>query len=103
MRACFEAAWFLASPPFAASALSLLVAVGLAALAGAWPVAAVYAAAFGLLVMALLTGLIQARAAPRTWLALCIAPWYLVWKAVVQRALASVVRRNDHYGPTARV
>ena len=85
-------------------ALSLLVAVGLAALAGAWPVVAVFAAAFGLLVMALLTGLIQARATPRTWFALCVAPWYLVWKAVVQlRALARVVRRNDYYGPTARV
>ena len=102
--ACLEAAWFLVSPPFAVGALSLLVAVGLAALAGAWPVAAVFAAAFGLLVLALLTGLIQARAAPRTWLALCVAPWYLVWKAVVQlRALASVMRRNDYYGPTARV
>jgi cellulose synthase/poly-beta-1,6-N-acetylglucosamine synthase-like glycosyltransferase len=102
--ACLEAAWFLVSPPFAVGALSLLVAVSLAALAGAWPVAAVFAAAFGLLVLALLTGLIQARAAPRTWLALCVAPWYLVWKAVVQlRALASVMRRNDYYGPTARV
>lgn len=102
--ACLEAAWFLASPPFAVGALSLLIAVGLAALAGAWPVAGVFAAAFGLLVMALLTGLIQARVAPRTWLALCVAPWYLVWKAVVQlRALTDVLRRNDYYGPTARV
>jgi cellulose synthase/poly-beta-1,6-N-acetylglucosamine synthase-like glycosyltransferase len=102
--ACLEAAWFLVSPPFAVGALSLLVAVGLAALAGVWTVAAVAAAAFGLLVLALLTGLIQARATPRTWLALCVAPWYLVWKAVVQlRALARVIRRNDYYGPTARV
>jgi cellulose synthase/poly-beta-1,6-N-acetylglucosamine synthase-like glycosyltransferase len=102
--ACLEAAWFLVSPPFAVGALSLLVAVGLAALAGAWPLVAVFAAAFGLLVLALVTGLIQARATPRTWFALCVAPWYLVWKAVVQlRALASVVRRNDYYGPTARV
>ena len=102
--ACLEAAWFLVSPPFAVGALSLLVAVGLAALAGAWPVAAVFGAAFGLLVLVLLTGLIQSRATPRTWLALCVAPWYLVWKAVVQlRALASVIRRNDYYGPTARL
>ena len=35
-----------------------------------------------MLVLALLTGLIQARAGLRTWLALCVAPWYLVWKAV---------------------
>lgn len=101
--ACLEAAVFLVSPPFAAGALSLLVAVGLAALAGAWPVAAVFAAGFGLLVLALVTGLVQARATARTWLALCVAPWYLAWKAVVQvRALASVVRRNDYFGPTAR-
>ena len=102
--ACLEAAWFLVSPPFAVGALSLLVAVGLAVLAAAWLVAAVFGEAFGLLVVALLTGLIQARATARTWLALCVAPWYLVWKSVVQlRALASVVRRSDYYGPTARV
>jgi cellulose synthase/poly-beta-1,6-N-acetylglucosamine synthase-like glycosyltransferase len=101
--ACLEAAWFLISPPVAVGALLLLVALGLAAVAGAWALAAVFAAAFGLLVLALLTGLIQARATRRTWLALCVAPWYLVWKAAVQlRALASVVRRNDYYGPTAR-
>jgi cellulose synthase/poly-beta-1,6-N-acetylglucosamine synthase-like glycosyltransferase len=101
--ACLEAAWFLASPPFAVGALSLLVAGGLAALAGAWAVAGVFAAGFALLVAALVTGLIQAAAGLRTWLALCVAPWYLVWKAAVQfRALASVLRRDDYYGPTAR-
>ena len=53
--------------------------------------------------LALVTGLIQARAGLRTWLALSAAPWYLAWKAVVQvRALASVLRRDEHYGPTAR-
>ena len=59
----------------------------------------------GLLVLALalVTGLIQARAGLRTWLALLAAPWYLGWKAVVQlRALASVLRRDDYYPPTAR-
>jgi cellulose synthase/poly-beta-1,6-N-acetylglucosamine synthase-like glycosyltransferase len=101
--ASLEAAWFLASPPFAVATLSLLIAVGLAALAGAWTIAALFGAGFALLVLALVTGLIQAGAGLRTWLALCIAPWYLVWKAVVQvRALASVLRRDDYYGPTAR-
>ena len=101
--ACLEAAWFLASPPFALGALSLLLAVGLAALAGAWALAAVFAGAFGMLVLALITGLVQARARARTWLALCIAPWYLVWKAVIQlRAVASVLRRDEYYEPTAR-
>ena len=56
-----------------------------------------------MLALALVTGLIQARVGPRTWLALSAAPWYLVWKAVVQvRALASVLRRDDYYEPTAR-
>jgi cellulose synthase/poly-beta-1,6-N-acetylglucosamine synthase-like glycosyltransferase len=101
--ACLEAAWFLATPPFAVGALSLLLAAPVAAIADAWALAAVFGAAFGLLVLALVTGLIQARARPRTWLALCAAPWYLVWKAVVQvRAVASVLRRDDYYGPTAR-
>jgi 1,2-diacylglycerol 3-beta-glucosyltransferase len=102
--ACFEAAWFLASPPFAVGVLSLLLAASLAAVAGAWPVAAVFGGALAMLAGALLTGLIQARVGLRTWLALCAAPWYLGWKAVVQlRALASVLRRDDYYGPTARV
>ena len=53
--------------------------------------------------LVLVTGLIQARARPRTWLALLVAPWYLGWKAVVQlRAAASVLRRDDYYPPTAR-
>lgn len=101
--ACFEAAWFLATPPFAAAALSLLLAGAGTALAGAWTVAAVFAAGFAALVLAVGTGLIQARVGLRTWLVLCIAPWYLVWKAVVHvRALSSVLRRQDAYGPTAR-
>ena len=100
---CLEAAWFLASPPFAIGALSLLLAAGLAAAAGAWTVAIVFGAGFSVLVLALLTGLIQARAGIRTWLALCAAPWYLTWKAVVHlRAVASVLRRDDYYEPTAR-
>ena len=101
--ACLEAAWFLASPPFAIGALSLLLATGLAAIAGAWLVAAVFGAGLG-------AARPRARHRPRpgsrrpAHLARAVvAPWYLVWKAVVQlRALASVLRRDDYYGPTAR-
>jgi cellulose synthase/poly-beta-1,6-N-acetylglucosamine synthase-like glycosyltransferase len=101
---CLEAAWFLASPPFALAALSLVLGAGLAAAAGGWVVAAVLAAGLLSLVLTLATGLIQARAGIRTWLALLAAPWYVGWKAVVQlRALASVLRRDKYYGPTARV
>ena len=100
---CLEAAWFLASPPFALTALTLLIAGGLAAVAGVSTLAAVFAGAFAMVVLALLTGLLQARADVRTWLALGVAPWYLVWKAVIQlRALVRVIRRDDYFGPTAR-
>jgi cellulose synthase/poly-beta-1,6-N-acetylglucosamine synthase-like glycosyltransferase len=100
---CFEAAWFLACPPFALAALSLVLATALAALTGAWVLAALFAAGIVALGLTLVTGLIQARAGLRTWLALLVAPWYVGWKAVVQlRALVSLLRRDRVYGPTAR-
>lgn len=102
--ASLEAAWFLATPPFAVGVLSLLLGLALAVVASAWPLAALFAAGFLTLLLVIATGLIQARAGLRTWLALLVAPWYLGWKAVVQlRALASVLRRDDYYPPTARV
>jgi 1,2-diacylglycerol 3-beta-glucosyltransferase len=102
-RACLEAAWFLATPPFALGVLSLLIALALASVAGAWALAALFGAGLLALAFALVTGLIQARAGLRTWTALLAAPWYLAWKTVVQlRAVASVLRRDDFYPPTAR-
>ena len=75
----------------------------LALAAGAWPLVAVFGGGLVALTLALVIGLIQGRAGPRTWLALLAAPWYLGWKAVVHlRALASVLRRDDYYPPTAR-
>lgn len=101
--ACLEAAWFLLTPPFALAALSLLLAMGLALLAGAGPVAAVFGGGVVALGLVLATGLVQARAPLLTWLALFAAPWFLFWRAVVQfRALASVLRRETYYPPTAR-
>jgi Glycosyl transferase family group 2 len=101
--ACLEAAWFLSTPPFALGVLSLVAGAAVAALAGAWVVAAVFAAGFVALGLVLCTGLIQARARARTWLAVAAAPWYVAWKAVVQiRALASVLRRDDYFAPTTR-
>jgi hypothetical protein len=101
--ACLEAAWFLATPPFALAALSLLAGLLLAAIAQALPVTAVFGAGLLTLALVILIGLVQARAGLRTWLALLAAPWYLGWKAVIQlRALASVLRRDDYYPPTAR-
>jgi hypothetical protein len=101
--ACLEAAWFLATPPFALAALSLVLGLAIAAVAGAWPLAIVFAGCLAVLALALATGLVQARAGLRTWLALLAAPWYVGWKALVQlRALVSVLRRDDYYPPTAR-
>jgi cellulose synthase/poly-beta-1,6-N-acetylglucosamine synthase-like glycosyltransferase len=101
--ACLEAAWFLATPPFALAALSVLAGLTLAAIAQAWVVAAIFGAGLVTLALVILIGLIQARAGLRTWLALLAAPWYLGWKAIIQlRALASVLRRDDYYPPTAR-
>ena len=100
---CLEAAWFLATPPFALGALSLVLAAALATLAGAWPVAAVFGIGALALAVTLATGLVQARAGLRTWFALVAAPWYIVFKAVVQlRAMVILLRRDRVYGPTAR-
>jgi cellulose synthase/poly-beta-1,6-N-acetylglucosamine synthase-like glycosyltransferase len=100
---CLEAAWFLATPPFALAVLSLCAATGIASIAGAWVVAGVFGAGFLALALTVVTGLVQARVGPRTWLALLAAPWYVGFKAVVQvRALTSLLRRNQYYGPTAR-
>ena len=102
--ACLEAAWFLATPPFALGVLSLVAGAGFAGAAHAWPLLGLFGAALLVLAVALVTGLIQARAGLRTWLALLAAPWYVGWKAVVQlRALGRVLRREDYYPPTARV
>lgn len=102
--ACLEAAWFLATPPFALGVLSLLTGLTLATAVEAWPLAAIFGAGLAALALVLVTGLVQAGAGLRTWLALLAAPWYVAWKAAVQlRALASVLRRDDYYPPTARV
>jgi len=101
--ACADAAWFLATPPFALAALSLIAGLALTFLAQVWVAAALLGGGLLVLAAVLVTGLIQAEAGARTWLALLVAPWYLAWKAVVQlRAVASVFRSDDYYPPTAR-
>jgi cellulose synthase/poly-beta-1,6-N-acetylglucosamine synthase-like glycosyltransferase len=102
--ACLEAAWFLLTPPFALGAVSLAVGAAFAALAHVWPAVALFGAGLLVLALVVVVGLVQARAGLRTWLALLAAPWYLGWKTVVQlRALASLLRRETYYPPTARV
>ena len=59
-------------------------------IAGAWPATAVFAGGLVALALTIVTGLVQARAHLRTWVALLAAPWYVVFKAIVQlRALAA--------------
>ncbi len=102
--ASLEAAWFLATPPFALAVVSLLAGLAVAAIGGAEVVALICSGGLLTLAAVIVLGLIQARAGVRTWLALLAAPWYLAWKALIQlRALASVLRRDDYYPPTARV
>ena len=99
-RRRLEAAWFLATPPFALAALSLLAGARRSPRSPAPGRSPPCSPPGSALALALVTGLIQARAGLRTWLALLAAPWYVGWKAVVQlRALASVLRRDDYYGP----
>ncbi len=101
--ACLEAAWFLATPPLGVAVASLLTGVALAAVAGAWTVAAVYGAGLAALALTIVTGLVQAGSGLRTWAALAAAPWYVVWKSVVQvQALVRVVRRDRSFEATAR-
>ena len=101
--ASLEAALFLITPPFAVGAACLVVGILFAALAGASLLMWVEIALFALLVAALAVALVEARARPRTWLALAIAPWYLPWKAFVQvRALLSVRRGAESFGATPR-
>jgi Glycosyltransferase like family 2 len=102
-RASFEAAWFLASPPFAVAVLSLFGGAVLGVVAGSRVLVAVTCVALLALAAALVTALVQSRARLRTWLALVVAPWYVAWKIVVQlRAIAGLIRARATYGPTER-
>ena len=98
-----EAALFLATPPYAVAALSLVLGLVFALLSGVTVVIAVFAAMLVALILVLAVGLIQAKASLRTWLALAVAPWYLPWKAVVQvKALLSLHRGVPELSPTPR-
>ncbi|HSV66384.1 MAG TPA: glycosyltransferase family 2 protein [Mycobacteriales bacterium] len=97
-----EAAVFLLTPPIAVAAGSLLAGATLAWLSGTRAVW-VPVGGLGLLGLAVVTGLVQARAGVRTWLALLAAPWYVAWKVVVQaRAWLSLRRPGTQYGATPR-
>jgi cellulose synthase/poly-beta-1,6-N-acetylglucosamine synthase-like glycosyltransferase len=101
--ASLEAAWWLASPPFAVAAASLGAGLGLAGLAHSLRLSAVLAALLLLLAGALFVALGQTGASARTWAAVLTAPFYVAWKLGVQlRSLLRLRERNPVFGPTAR-
>lgn len=102
-RLCLESALHLVTPPFALAVLSLSLGIVLALLAGAATLATVLAGLLLLLGVDLVIALLLVRAAPTTWLSLLAAPWYVLWKLVIQvRALRSVLRGRTSYPPTPR-
>ncbi len=101
--ASLDAACFLATPPFAVAVASLLLGGTIAALGSAMGLVVAAVAALGALALVLVIGLLQARAPARTWLAVVVAPWYVLWKLVVQvRAVGGLLRSGTTYGATER-
>jgi hypothetical protein len=83
-----EAAVHLATPPLAVAIGLLGVGAGLAAIAGAVPLALTHGALAGVIGVDVVVALVLAGADRRTWAALALAPAYVAWKGVLQaRAL----------------
>ena len=98
-----EAALHLVTPPFALAVLSILLGAGIFAIVSSIPLLLASLTLVTLLALTLAISLVQARARLRTWLALLIAPAYILWKVWVQaRAVAVVLRREKYFAPTAR-
>jgi hypothetical protein len=102
-RTSIETALLLFTPPFAVAAFLLLVSALLFAIAG-WGVWLIVALAlFGALAVDVAIALIETRAPWQTWASLIAAPFYILWKAVLQvRAVARVRSANQAYEPTPR-
>ena len=98
-----EAAIHLVTPPFALAVLSLILGAIVFALVGSTPLLLACLFLLSLLALTLVISLVQARAAPLTWVALLTAPFYVLWKVPVQaRAIALVFRRKRDFAPTVR-
>jgi glycosyltransferase involved in cell wall biosynthesis len=102
-RPSIEAAIHLASPPLSIAVLLLTLAALLGGLGG-WTAGVVIA--FVLLVLLaidVVIALTEAKAGPRVWFALLLAPGYVVWKAWIQlKALVTMSRADQPYEPTPR-
>ena len=102
-----EAAWFLATPPFATAAMSLSAGLAIALVGVAFGAPVAVAAAIGgllsVLACVLLLGIVQARLSPRVLLGLVASPGYLAWKMAVQVRALFVVRSGPReFGATTR-
>jgi hypothetical protein len=103
-RASLEAAVFLATPPLAFAVLLVVIGSLLAALAGFRPVAFVGLGLIGLMALDEVVALLEARAGIKVWLALLLAPFFIVWKGWVQvKALSQIRSAEKAYEPTPRV
>jgi hypothetical protein len=103
-KASFEAAVFLASPPLAFAVLLLLIGLGLALLGG-WTAGVVAAAVLiGLMALDEMIALVEAKAGFKTWLALLLAPAFVLWKGWIQLRALTQIRTAEHaYEPTPRI
>jgi cellulose synthase/poly-beta-1,6-N-acetylglucosamine synthase-like glycosyltransferase len=103
-RAAIDAAVFLATPPLAFAVLLLVVGAGLAALAGWTSVAIVALILVAIMALDEVIALIEAKAGPKVWLALLLAPAFVLWKGWIQlRALVQIGSAERAYEPTPRV
>ena len=101
--AALDAALFLASPPLAFAGLLLVVAGILAAFAHAVPVAVAVVVLILLLALDEIVALLEAKASFRVWIALLLAPAFVLWKGWIQvRALAKVSDADRPFEPTSR-
>jgi len=99
----FEAAWFLVSPPFASAAGFLALGLALALIANATVLVWVGLAGLAALALAFAVASVQARVGWRVLAALAVAPFFILWKLVIQ--LKSAVRLRGglkEFGATER-
>jgi cellulose synthase/poly-beta-1,6-N-acetylglucosamine synthase-like glycosyltransferase len=101
--ASFEAAIHLLTPPFAVAGFLLASGFILALIAGATALAWVVGALVLVLALALVVALVESEAGAKTWVAMAVAPLYVVWKtALWLRALLNVRDARRPYKPTPR-
>lgn len=102
-RAGFEAAWYLASPPFAVAAGLAVAAIPAALVADLRALVIASLVVLTLLGWTFLVASVQARLGWRALVGALAAPGYIAWKLVVQlRAILALRRGNRSYGATDR-